>query len=64
MSAATSWTSVPSPGASISIDAFDVSTTQMAWPLRTAARSSTSHSERSADSEFASSRVSTISSSA
>jgi hypothetical protein len=32
--------------------------------LRTAARSSTSHSERSADSEFASSRVSTISSSA
>ena len=28
-------TRMPSPGASISIDAFDVSTTQTAWPLRT-----------------------------
>ena len=62
VSAATSWTSVPSPAASISIDAFDVSTTQSAWPLRTSARSSTSHSASSADSLFASSRVSTTSS--
>ena len=62
LSAATRWTSVPSPAASISIDAFDVSTTQSAWPLRTSTRSSTSHSASSADSLFASSRVSTTSS--
>ena len=45
VSAGTSWTSVPSPGASISTDAFDVSTTQTTVPLRTAAPSSTSHSD-------------------
>ena len=59
--AATSWTRMPSAGASISTEAFDVSTTHTGRPFLTRAWSSASHSARSADSLFASSRVSTIS---
>ena len=50
------------PGASTSTVAFVVSTTQTGCPCATSARSSTSHSESSANSVFASSRVRTISS--
>ena len=52
----------PGAGASISTVAFVVSTTHTGCPCCTSARSSTSHSARSANSVFASSRVRTISS--
>ena len=57
-----SCTIVPAPGASISTVAFVVSTTTTGCPVSTSERSATSHSARSANSVFASSRVRTISS--